>query len=488
MRISLLLFFSFSFLLLNAQQIQNPSFEIPSQQTITKTTAWSSYANSFRIERTQKEYYSGDSAISIKQQGVDEHGSFYQEIKVQPEKARYFQLSAFIKTQEVSDGFAGIWVNILKEGNQIDYKSMRGNGPIGTNNWQRYKLFFWIPAEATSIRIGGTLLGKGQAWFDEYQIEEVNYEKLEASEVARQYLDEFFDIVMMHSLRKNLVDWEWLRQSTYKKAKEAQTTSDCYKPIEYALAQLGDQHSFLVKPETVKLWSSKASQQSNTFKFEFARGELIENQFGYISLPGITTGNKEVMQNFADSLQQLIAQIDEYNPKGWIVDLRDNGGGNCWPMLAGIGPILGEGISGYFSTPDAQKSAWSYQAGAARQNEKDIIKISGNPYQLKRKMPPVAVLTHGYTASSGEIIAVSFIGRPNTKSFGKPTRGLSTGNRGFPLSDGALLQLTTTIYADRAGKLYGKKIKPDILVQAIKNTEKDPTLEKALEWLRVQGE
>jgi hypothetical protein len=29
------------------------------------------------------------------------------------------------------------------------------------------------------------------------------------------------------------------------------------------------------------------------------------------------------------------------------VDLRGNGGGNMWPMLAGVGPVLGEGIVGW---------------------------------------------------------------------------------------------------------------------------------------------
>jgi len=40
------------------------------------------------------------------------------------------------------------------------------------------------------------------------------------------------------------------------------------------------------------------------------------------------------------------ASADRDDLIGWIVDLRGNGGGNMWPMLAGVGPVLGEGVVG----------------------------------------------------------------------------------------------------------------------------------------------
>jgi hypothetical protein len=58
-------------------------------------------------------------------------------------------------------------------------------------------------------------------------------------------------------------------------------------------------------------------------------------------------------------------------------------------------------------------------------------------------------------ASSGEAIAVAFQGRPNTQTFGGPTRGTPTGIEGFTLSDGAVIGLTVGQFADRTGRLYG---------------------------------
>ena len=38
----------------------------------------------------------------------------------------------------------------------------------------------------------------------------------------------------------------------------------------------------------------------------------------------------------------------------WIVDLRGNYGGNIWPMIAGVGPVLGEGIIGWIVYNDSE--------------------------------------------------------------------------------------------------------------------------------------
>ena len=47
-------------------------------------------------------------------------------------------------------------------------------------------------------------------------------------------------------------------------------------------------------------------------------------------------------------------------------------------------------------------------------------------------------------------------------------RGLSTDNQGIPLSDGALIILTTSVYADRMGQTYGDRIYPDELVEDVR--------------------
>ena len=80
-------------------------------------------------------------------------------------------------------------------------------------------------------------------------------------------------------------------------------------------------------------------------------------------------------------------------------------------------------------------------------------------------------------ASSGELIAISFIGRENTRSFGASTCGLSTSNSPFKLSDNYSLNLTTAYLADRNNNLYGITVDPDIV------TTNEDIIQNAVEWI-----
>jgi C-terminal processing protease CtpA/Prc len=88
-------------------------------------------------------------------------------------------------------------------------------------------------------------------------------------------------------------------------------------------------------------------------------------------------------------------------------------------------------------------------------------------------------------------VAISFKGRPRTRSFGQPTNGLSSANGTFPLPDGATILLTTAIEADRTGKRYGEKVDPDEIVAAPTpapgaapaNPTEDATIAAARAWL-----
>jgi carboxyl-terminal processing protease len=90
-------------------------------------------------------------------------------------------------------------------------------------------------------------------------------------------------------------------------------------------------------------------------------------------------------------------------------------------MLSGVEPILGEGLWGYFIDPDNNSYAWG---------KNTVLNIKVNyPYTLQKPNPKVIVLTDEVTASSGE--AIAFKGRPNTKSFDRPTCGVLMANQGF---------------------------------------------------------
>ena len=149
-----------------------------------------------------------------------------------------------------------------------------------------------------------------------------------------------------------------------------------------------------------------------------------------------------------------------------------------WPMVAGIGPIVGSGPLGYFIDSYSRSSVWTYSNGASSIDGNNLTTVT-TPYKLLNPNPKVAVLIDGLTASSGEAVAISFEGRPNTKFFGvSPSCGLATSNQPFSLSDGAQLYLTTAIDADRNNVKYGNSITPDVL-----STTSANAVTAAISWL-----
>jgi carboxyl-terminal processing protease len=158
-----------------------------------------------------------------------------------------------------------------------------------------------------------------------------------------------------------------------------------------------------------------------------------------------------------------------------------------WPMLAGVGPILGEGEVGSFVSAQGS-SMWTYRDGQSMIDQIVLSKVD-QPYKIKNENLPVAILTDEFTASSAEAVVIAFKGRNKTRSFGMPTRGIPTANQPFKLRDGAVLNLTVAVDADRTGKHYDSEIPPDVEVKTIwtlYGTDEDPVLKAAAIWLKDQ--
>jgi C-terminal processing protease CtpA/Prc len=296
---------------------------------------------------------------------------------------------------------------------------------------------------------------------------------------ARAYLDEILETMQEHALNTSQVDWEKVRAKTYARAANAVAPKDTYPAIEFALGSLQDSHSRLMTPEEVAALESGALMQD----MPEPSGELLDNGLAYLNVPAFA-GSVEAGRAYAATLQGLIRELDAAQPCGWIVDLRENMGGDFWPMLAGIGLLVGEGSSGAFVAADGQEKPWGYAVGKAWEGDEALIELGPDQvYTLQETLPPVAVLTGRQTMSSGEAVVVTFRGRPNSRSFGQETAGLSTGNEVFDLADGARLFLTVSRFADRTGAVYGGIITPD---EYVRDPESNAALEAAAGWLLEQ--
>jgi len=218
------------------------------------------------------------------------------------------------------------------------------------------------------------------------------------------------------------------------------------------------------------------------------QGRALTGDIGYLELPAFS-GTPEQGGRYATTAQQAIRAADASPMRGWIVDLRLNSAGNMYPMLAGVGPLLGVGEVGGFVDAHGNRTWFAYNDGVASLDTKAFCTVDTSPYAPRRPMPPVAVLTGESTASSGEAIVVAFRGRPATRSFGAPTAGVPTGNTANELSDGACINLTQALDCDRTGQTYNAPIPPDKTVTmdwSLLGTDRDPVVTAASDWLRSQ--
>lgn len=325
---------------------------------------------------------------------------------------------------------------------------------------------------------------------------------------AQAYLDAALKIMQENFVYRDRVEWNRFKLDTLSQAGNAQVPVETYPAIRFALAKLGDRHSYLqLTPELMRKETSlgvKAipvapapakdnARPPNPFPSPFRsrrvpEGAMVVPSASPVAQIVIPLFSGPDLDGFATKIQGVIADLASKHPCGWIVDLRGNGGGNMWPMLAGAGPILGEGEPGGFLHGGTQNK-WFYESGAAGERNSDrpyYAKSNGAAMRL-RDRPPVAVLIDRDTGSSGEGIAVAFRGRPDTRFFGETTYGVATSTFPFALSDGAQLYLVTAVMVDRNGKEYPFGIQPDQeILSDVSISTNDPVIRAASDWLSSQ--
>lgn len=290
---------------------------------------------------------------------------------------------------------------------------------------------------------------------------------------ARAYLSQVLSIMRNNAVTRNDVDWGSLETEVNQLAVNAQSIRDTYPAITRALELINTNHSFL----------ADASGNIITYPSTLRCNEQVEfntpdiDDIGYVKVDGFSSGDANDADLFAINVQNQIREQDNERVNAWIVDLRDNTGGNMWPMIAGLGPLFEGIILGHFIDPDENIQAWGYQNGSSFLAGNPIITIN-QPYTLINPLPKIAVLSSQRVGSSGEATLIAFKKQFNVRFFGNNSCGLSTANSNFALSDGSALVLTTSIMADRDQVKYGGPVLVDQ-----QSTSAD-TIEQATQWLR----
>jgi hypothetical protein len=296
---------------------------------------------------------------------------------------------------------------------------------------------------------------------------------------AKAYLDQAITLFREQHINSAKMDWPALTQEAYAAAAGAKTTADTYPAIRLIIKELSEKHTLFVEPDEARAdMTGHASGNAKPPPLLVPQAVRLANGIGAIRLYGMM-GSVDDAKRYSEVGKNELTALRGQGVCKFILDLRDDTGGNMYPMIDAVSELLGDGVLGTFEDAQGRSSPWLLQNGKT---------TVGGPVDAPPAASggaasawPVAVLIGPKTASAGEYTAMSFEGRRNTRFFGAPSAGYVTANQPVRLSDGAIIAMTGAWGLDRTGKKYIDRITPDEETSAGAATE-----DAAMKWLMAQ--
>lgn len=217
------------------------------------------------------------------------------------------------------------------------------------------------------------------------------------------------------------------------------------------------------KGTTVKLTIFRSSS-NETREFEIVRdavplisvrGKMLEGQIAYIQLSSF---NATTTSELDKALRELLPQ----QPKGMILDLRNNPGGLLNVAQETIGRFVPDGI------------ALKEELNNGQTRELDVIRSSGDPEAFD---VPLLVLTNTGSASASEVVAGALRDRGRATLIGEKSFGKGSVQSVEQLSDGSSARITIAHYLTPTGNPVHKKgLEPAIYVPFVAEEQYRVTL------------
>lgn len=295
----------------------------------------------------------------------------------------------------------------------------------------------------------------------------------------RALFREALTAISRHALGRSGVDWEREGEGWAVEVAEEGAVDTAYPAIEALLARLGDPHARLIPAARGMREESPPADDGETSHPTIPTvptGQVLSGGVGYVLMPGCSAGEVEGLRRYAEAARAEIVRLHAAGVRGWVIDLRLNGGGNLWPMLLGLAPLLGEGPALATVAEDrgvAHDAGVASQYGVSREHGAWIDWGRGSQTQLAMTdsgpdpalwtgtdRDPIAALIGPWTMSSGEALAIALLSRGASRTFGEPTAGLTTVTNSYPLSDGSVLVLPVSRMAGLDGVPVVGRIAP----------------------------
>ena len=194
-----------------------------------------------------------------------------------------------------------------------------------------------------------------------------------------------------------------------------------------------------------------------------ASGKMLPNGIGYIQ---VTTFGENTTKELKAALTTIMAQ----NPRGLILDLRDNGGGFLETAVEVVSQFQGSGTVLYEQYGDGTKKPYAVAPGG-----------------MATKIPMVVLINEG-TASASEITAGALQDYGRAKLVGVVSYGKGSVQNWVPISDNeGAVRITIARWLTPNGRQIDKKgLTPDVYVQRTaedRQAGRDPQLDLGVEVL-----
>jgi len=283
----------------------------------------------------------------------------------------------------------------------------------------------------------------------------------------------FLDTIQKKSYLTHTINWDSIRPIFLKKVENIKFDKDLLTELESFLTYLNDGHSSITYIDSdqiseesfyetmMKMTDKKAGLRPKNFKHR-----MIEGKYAYINIPGLQYEHLA----YIDTIGKQLKELDNKNPKAWIIDLTENNGGMNYPMIWHFESLIDVSKTYSYVSNDGSEMKVPKRfkiEGKSDQKTADILGL--NPeilpsIKIKNRKVPIIILTSPLTASAGEFFVAYFKGQKNVTILGQKTNGSTTANQTFILDKRLGLNLSVSVLKDRTGKVYDIKegIKPDI--------------------------
>ena len=212
------------------------------------------------------------------------------------------------------------------------------------------------------------------------------------------------------------------------------------KSVQTAVSWIGGQENTVVTLTLERAGQTKPLEMHITrevITIANVESTMLGGNIGYIRLNSFAT---ESAKEVNDAIRSL------HGAEGWIVDLRNNGGGYI---------TVAQEMTGFFP-----KAVGAFQL---REKHGKPLAYKAVP-QRNQLLAPTHLLINEFSASASEMVSAAVKEQKLATIYGQKSYGKGTMQSMFDLTDGSVLKLTTARFYSPGGQAVDKVgVKPDVV-------------------------